>query len=105
MKMNPALVILPYIDAGFPNVVIEALLAGCPVTVHDKFPFRYLPIHGAWRFKLLEGALTDDQRSLSDLEVFLDGLLREQRDFAKDNKPLIELVESDWERRVWEVFE
>ena len=40
LTKQPALLLLPYVDAGFPNVIVEALQAGCPIVVHDRFPFR-----------------------------------------------------------------
>lgn len=101
---RPALVLLPYVDAGFPNVLIEALLAGCPVVVHDKFPFRYLPVHPAWRFVLSDNHVSAPGAGPSDLEVFLGRLCDQRRDFRADNADLIHMVESSWEERVWEIL-
>lgn len=101
-----SLVVLSYVDAGFPNVVLDALEAGCGVVVHDRFPFKYLPVHEAWRFSLASKMLSQQQEAgmPSDLECTLGRLLREKRDFKNDNNVLIELVESDWEQRVWEIL-
>lgn len=101
---RPALVLLPYIDAGFPNVVVEALLAGCPVTVHEKFPFRYLPVHEAWRFSLSENGRGSSDAGPSGLELFLGRLRDPRRDFRQDNADLVRMVESSWEERVWSLL-
>ncbi len=39
-----------------------------------------------------------------ELELVLERLLCEKRDFKEDNPKLIKLIESDWEKRVWEIF-
>lgn len=107
LRQSASLVVLPDISAGFPNVVIEALQAGCGVVVHRDFPFKYLPISNEWRFDLnsLNGENYDSEADpKSDLESVLERLLEEKRDFKQDNPELIELVESDWEARVWEIF-
>jgi len=73
------------------------------VLVHRDFPFRYLPISDDWRFDLtpLNG---QDAGGESQLNQVLARIMDEQRDFKIDNPELIELIESDWEARVWEVF-
>jgi len=108
LRQSASIVVLPDISAGFPNVVIEALEADCGVVVHKEFPFKYLPISGKWRFDLnsSNGENCDSEADpKSDLESVLERLLKEKRDFKQDNPELIELVESDWEGWVWDVFE
>jgi glycosyltransferase involved in cell wall biosynthesis len=108
LRDSCSLVVFPDTSAGLSNVVVEALEAGCGVVVHREFPFKYLPISAEWRFDLYSpnhenhNSKISDQRS--DLECVLDRLLHEKRDFKKDNPELIELIESDWEQRVWEIF-
>jgi len=41
---------------------------------------------------------------ISELELVLERLLQEGRDFKKDNPEFIKLIESEWEKRVWEIF-
>jgi hypothetical protein len=101
LRDTPSTVVLPYVDAGFPNVLIEALEAGCSVLVHRDFPFHYLPISDPWRFDL---SPRNGETGESPLEQILSRLLAEQRDFRADNPQLIELIESNWEQRVWEIF-
>jgi len=107
LQHSASIVALSYIDAGFPNVLIESLEAGCGVVIHRRFPFKYLPIADEWRFSLNpsdpNGRNTKNNRE-SNLEFVLDRLLQEKRDFKRDNLELIRLIESDWEKRVWEVF-
>lgn len=104
LAKRPALVLLPYVDAGFPNVVVEALLGGSPVVVHEKFPFRYLPVHDAWRFSLSDHGVDSSDGNPSDLELFLGRLREQQRDFRQDNADLMQIVESSWEQRVWNIL-
>jgi len=104
LRQSASLVVLSYIDAGFPNVVIEAQQAGCAVVLHREFPFKYLPIADQWRFSLESSNDRSDGSKTSELEKVLDRLFREKRDFKRDNPELIELIESDWEKRVWEIF-
>jgi hypothetical protein len=104
LKERPALMVLADISAGFPNLLNEALMAGCPVVTHDEFPFKYLPIADQWRFSLESSNDSSDSSKPSELEKVLDRLLREKRDFKRDNAELINLIESDWEQRVWEIF-
>lgn len=102
-----SLVIFPDTSAGFPNVLIEAMQVGCGAIVHREFPFKYLPVSEQWRFDLNSNNHRDSNskdKCESDLEAVLSRLLEERRNFKRDNKELIALVESDWEKRVWEIF-
>lgn len=91
-----SLIVLAGVSEGFPNVLTDALEAGCGVVVHDGFPFRRLPIAEPWRFRL--------DPSGGDLAAVLTRLRADRRDFARDNPALLRLVASDWSRRVWDVF-
>ncbi|KPK84461.1 MAG: hypothetical protein AMJ81_05415 [Phycisphaerae bacterium SM23_33] len=91
------LLVLSSLSEGFPNVLVEALQAGCGVVAHRDFPFRRLPLSPAWRFRL-------DGHG-EDLRQVLSRLRRQRRDFKADNQALVRLVESDWNRRVREVFQ
>ncbi|MHC4123597.1 MAG: glycosyltransferase [Planctomycetota bacterium] len=107
LKQTSSLIVLPYIDAGFPNVVVEALEAECGVVVHRDFPFKYLPVSEQWRFDLSSSEKAghcSGSNNESELESVLQKLLDEKRDFKNDNPELVRLVESDWESRVWRVF-
>lgn len=107
LSQSVSLVILSCFSAGFPNVLIEALEAGCGVVVHREFPFKYLPISDEWRFSLNStdrDNCNSKTKNESELELVLDRLSREKRDFKEDNPKLIKLIESDWEKRVWEIF-
>ena len=89
-----SLVVLASVSEGFPNVLLDALQAGCGVVVHNEFPFKNLPINENWRFHLRTGA----GKSLPEV---LEELRAAKLDFRSNNKALIELVESDWSRRVF----
>jgi len=107
LRTDCSLVILPDSSAGFPNVIVEALEAGCGVIVHREFPFQYLPINDKWRFSLNSfdyNIHNSKAKGISELELLLERLLYEKRDFKRDNPALVELIESDWEKRVWEIF-
>jgi len=107
LRQSVSLVILSCFSAGFPNVIIEALEAGCGVVVHREFPFKYLPISDEWRFSLNStdrDNCNSKTKNESELELVLDRLSREKRDFKEDNPELIKLIESDWEKRVWGIF-
>jgi len=107
LRSDCSLVVLADTTAGFPNVLVEALDAGCGCVVHGMFPFKHLPIADQWRFSL---NTTDRYNDYSEnerqdfLEVVLGRLMREQRDFKRDNLELIHMIESDWEKKVWEIF-
>ncbi len=103
-RKSASMVVIPYLSAGFPNVIIEALEAGCSLLVHRGFPFKYFPISDEWRFSMHSSNNGIHDLRNSDLENVLDRLLQEKRDFKCDNSELIDLIESDWEQRVWDVF-
>ena len=107
LRRSVSLVVLPFVDAGFPNVVVEALEAGCACVVHREFPFEYLPIADEWRFSLSSSGDSDrnlENQNESNLESVLDRLLKEKLGFKHNNQELIQLIESDWEKKVWEIF-
>lgn len=103
------LVVLASVSEGFPNVLLDALEAGCAVAVHREFPFRRLPVAEEWRFELqaLPDADVSSSRVLRrpDLKSVLKRLRSRPRDFKRDNPELFRLVESDWRERVWQIFE
>jgi len=107
LRKSVSLVLLSYIDAGFPNVIVETLEAGCGVMVHREFPFQYLPINDKWRYSLNssnKNNYNSNNERESNLESVLSRLLQERRDFKQDNPEIIRLIESDWEKKVWEIF-
>ena len=107
LRSDCSLVVLTDATAGFPNVMVEALEAGCGVAVHTEFPFAYFPVADQWRFSLNSfdhGNFNSEKERESSLESVLGRLLREKRDFKRDNEELISLIESNWEKRVWEIF-
>jgi hypothetical protein len=97
-----SLVILASRSEGFPNVLLDALEAGCAVVVRRGFPFARLPISDSWRFDLQDDCA--GPCDFSDLERVLMRLFQEQCDFRKDNPILFQLAESDWRDRVWRAF-
>lgn len=103
LREHATALVLPYIDAGFPNILVEALEAGCNVLVHRDFPFKHLPIGDDWRFDLTEPR-SGGQVEQSQLEMVLGRLQQEQRLFTTDNPALVQLIESDWEERVWRIL-
>jgi len=99
-----SLVVVSSMSEGFPNVIVEALEAGCGAVLPEGAPFRGLPLHPAWRYQMTP---CDGQEGLArdrSLPQVLHRLLAEQRDFRKDNRELYDLIESDWESRIWEIF-
>ena len=86
-----SLVVLASVSEGFPNVLLDALQAGCGVVAHRDFPFRLLPLEEPWRF---------DPHVPGDLANVLGSLRRRQRVFSQDNPELLRLVESDWNEHV-----
>jgi len=109
LRQSCSLVVLSCMSAGFPNVALDALEAGCGIVVHRDFPFKYLPIHDAWRFDMPQAAKNGPHEASGDsgpsnLEQVLERLLREQRDFKEDNPELIRLIESSWEEKVWNIL-
>lgn len=89
-----SVVVLNSVSEGFPNVLVEALEAGCAVVVRRGFPFEHLPVDANWRF----------DPSCTDLKGLLQRLAMQRRDFIADNGPLVRLIESDWQGRVGDVF-
>ena len=107
LRKSVSLVVLADSSAGFPNVVVDALEAGCGCVVHREFPFAHFPITENWRFSLhssKNNSYSSSDEHESDLEAVLGRLLEEKRDFKSDNLDLIKLIESDWIQRVWEIF-
>jgi len=98
-----SLVVLASVSEGFPNVLVEALQAGCGVVVHNGFPFRHLPVADEWRFDLPRDADTEPglvHHGHLRLEDVIETLRSQGRDFRQDNPELVQLIESDWQRRV-----
>lgn len=108
LENHCTLVLFPDTSAGFPNVLVEALEAGCSVLVHRSFPFRCLPVNEHWRFNMthLDGQLPKSSvtQNKSELEIILDHIFQNKRDFIKDNPELIQMIESDWEERTRKIF-
>lgn len=104
-----SLLVLASVSEGSPNVLLDALQAGCGVVVHRGFPFRRLPVAEQWRFRLNRvrrpGAASGRGAADSaDLPSVLRKLRSGRQDFKRANPALIRLVESDWRRRVLDVF-
>ena len=107
---NSSLVVLSSVSEGFPNVLLDALEAGCGVVVHNDFPFRKLPVAKPWRFNMRTarphlGVALPPAGVGAGLLATLRRLRREQPDFKQHNRAFVQLVESDWRRRVLDVFE
>ncbi|MCX5683134.1 MAG: hypothetical protein NT049_05550 [Planctomycetota bacterium] len=103
---DSTLVVLASLSEGFPNVLVEAVQAGCGVVVHSEFPFRRLPIADPWRFQLPRRGDAGGKGShpSHDLRSVLNRLRAEQRDFKQDHPRLVSLIESDWSRRAQKIF-
>jgi len=101
---NSSLVVLAGLSEGFPNVLVEAVQAGCGVVVHSSFPYCKLPFSKPWRFELSDRRDGDGSRQSQDLRSVLSRLLADRRDFKQDNPRLIRLIESDWSARVRNIF-
>lgn len=99
-----SLVVLSSISEGFPNVVVEALEAGCCIVVPKGSPFRGLPLSSTWRYQMEPCNGRPRAGSNDKLTHVLHRLMAEQPDFRNDNRELYELIESDWEKRIWEIF-
>ncbi len=97
---DSSLLVLASKSEGFPNVLLEALSAGCAVVAHDGFPFSRLPLGKQWRFNL--GGKR--RATSSNLAEVLERLRTQRPDFKTGNRELVELVESDWATRVREVL-
>ena len=97
---NNSLVVLASISEGFPNVLIDALEAGCGIVAHKKFPFEHLPLSDDWRFELNAPPDHTD----SHLPSVLKNLRYSKEDFKSKNKALIDLIGSDWSARVFDIF-
>ncbi len=95
---SASLVVLASLSEGFPNVLLDALEAGCGVVVHDGFPFTRLPVSDNWRFSLQVGSDRPLPRVLKELQA-------NQPDFKASNGALIKMVESDWSKRVFECLD
>ena len=108
---DSSLVVLASLSEGFPNVLLDALEAGCGVVAHRGFPFSRLPLGDRWRFDLPSGGQSTPPSRLGAAgpDGSLLPVLRNLRDtranFRQENTELVELAESDWTARVLEVFE
>ncbi len=100
------LVVICSFSEGFPNVLIDAIEAGCSVVLPFGYPFATLPINPNWRFEMdsvqcaLARMVTGEE---SPLEHLLETRLKDKRDFRADNGDLFNLLESNWGYRVREV--
>ncbi len=95
-----SLLVLSSVTEGFPNVIVEALEAGCAVVAPDRPPFEKLPLGSAWRYADGPSRLDPNQ----GLASVLSRILVQQPDFRAENRELYDLIESDWEERIWETF-
>jgi len=100
-----SLVVLSSVSEGFPNVVVEALEAGCCVVAPNGSPFKELPLSPVWRYRMEPCNGHASSNHNEELTHVLRRLLAEQPDFRTDNRELYDLIESDWENRIWEIFE
>lgn len=99
-----SLVVLSSVTEGFPNVVIEALEAGCCIVAPEGAPFRRLPLNTRWRYQMEPCNGHPRAGRKRKLIHVLHHIMAEQPDFRTDNRELYELIESDWEKRIWEIF-
>lgn len=99
-----SLVVLSSVTEGFPNVVVEALEAGCCIVAPEGAPFRRLPLNTRWRYKMEPFNGHPKAGSNKKLTHVLHHIMTKQPDFKADNRVLYELIESDWEKRIWEIF-
>ncbi|MGB2865489.1 MAG: glycosyltransferase [Sedimentisphaerales bacterium] len=100
-----SLVVLSSVSEGFPNVVVEALEAGCCIVAPKGSPFRGLPLSSMWRYQMEPCNGHPKAGRNKKLTHVLHHLMAKQPDFRTDNRELYELIESDWEKRIWEIFE
>ncbi len=101
---HSSLVVLSSVTEGFPNVIVEALEAGCGVVAPSGAPFERLPLSAMWRYQMEPRNSHADSAHGKELTDVLHRLLEEQPDFQAHNRELYDLIESDWESRIWEIF-
>lgn len=100
-----SLVVLSSVTEGFPNVVVEALEAGCCVVAPSGSPFNKLPLSSKWRYRMEPQNGQVSSCHNEKLVHVLNRIMTEQPNFRNDNRELYDLIESDWEQRIWEIFE
>jgi len=99
-----SMVVLSSVTEGFPNVVAEALEAGCCIVAPEGAPFRGLPLKPMWRYQMEPCNGHPRAGHNKKLTHVLHHIMAKQPDFRTDNRELYELIESDWEKRIWEIF-
>ncbi len=93
---NQSLLVLSSKSEGYPNILNEALLAGCAVVVHTSFPFEFFPLSSKWKYSKSPGALVTFLREV---------MARPEWRYDDDNKELSELIEVNWFELVFRELE
>lgn len=84
---NSTMLIIASNSEGYPNIVNDALLAGCAVMVHDDYPFKYFPLADQWKFTKVRGDL---------LRLLKSAKACKNWNYDQDNHRLREIVSLDW---------